>query len=409
MVVMSANYNHDMKKIGLYLETPPYYGGTFQYCQTMLEAVAALPRGRFDVVVGYTTDVWRDYLAPYPGLRTVQISRGFWGRALGLAWLQLRLPMGLWRRLSPWFHPMAKALLREKCDLWIFPAQDARSFQIPVPALVTILDVVHRYDGRRFPEAASRWELLYRIPTYANICRWARGVIVLSEIDKQQVAESYRVSSERLHVMPMVIPRYIQDARTPAGFDDRYRLPAKYFFYPAQFWEHKNHQNLLRAMAQLKPELPDLKFVLVGSKKNAWESVVKLINELGLQGDVILPGYVPDADMPEFYRRARALIYASCYGPTNLPPLEALALGCPMALAEVTCMPDRIGDAALIFHQDSVAEMADCMRQLWTDDDLCAHLIARGRAKADCWGQDQFNQRLQEIVGQLVAVPGARA
>ena len=392
-----------VKKIGLFLETPPHFGGTFQYCQSMLEAVAALPPDRFTVVAGYANDIWQEYLVPYADrVKPVPVPRGFWGRAFGLAWLQLRLPMGVWRKLCPAFHPMARAMLREKCDLWIFPAQDARSFQVPVPALVTILDVVHRYDGRNFPEAASRWELLYRIPTYANICRWARGIIVLSAIDKQQVMESYRVSPERLHVMPMVVPRYITEAQAPAGFAERYRLPDKYFFYPAQFWEHKNHRNLLRAMARLKPELPDLKFVFVGSKKNAWESVVKLIDELGLQDDVILPGYVPDADMPEFYRRARALIYASCYGPTNLPPLEALALGCPMALAEVTCMPDRVGDATLVFHQDSVEQLSDCMRRLWVDDALCAELVARGRVRALAWQQRQFNGRLLEIVAGLV-------
>lgn len=387
-----------MKKIGLFLETPPHFGGTFQYCQTVLEAVAALPRDRYTVVAGYANEVWRDYLAPYRHVKAVPFPRGFWGRAFGLAWLLLRLPMGLWRKICPYFHPMARAMLRERCDLWIFPSQDARSFQIPVPALVTILDVVHRYDGRRFPEAASRWELLYRIPTYTNICRWAKRIIVLSEIDKRQVMDSYRVPEERLQVMPMVVPRYIQDARSPDGFDERYRLPAKYLFYPAQFWEHKNHRNLLRAMASLKPELPDLELVLVGSKKNAWDSVQALRGELGLAEDVHILGYVPDADMPELYRRARALIYPSCYGPTNLPPLEALALGCPMALAEVTCMPDRVGDAALVFHQDSVEEMAACVRRLWTDDELCVLLKDRGQARAASWGQAQFNEMLAEMV-----------
>lgn len=391
-----------MKKIGLFLETPPHFGGTFQYCQTILDAVAALPRDRFAVVVGYASDQWLDYLAAYSNLKTVAIPRGFWGRAFGLAWLQMRLPMALWRKISPLFHPMAKTMLRENCDLWIFPAQDARSFQIPVPALVTILDVVHRYDGRNFPEAASRWELLYRIPAYKNICRWAKGIIVLSEIDKQQVMESYHVPSEHLHVMPMVVPRYIQEAQTPEGFDERYRLPAKYFFYPAQFWEHKNHKNLLRAMAQLKPELPDLKFVFVGSKKNAWDSVVKLIEELGLQEDVILPGYVPDADMPEFYRRARALIYPSCFGPTNIPPLEAMELGCPITIAEVTCMPDRVGDAALVFHQDSVQQMADCMRRLWREDDLCSELSKKGQIKASSWAQSHFNECLIKIISKMI-------
>jgi len=392
-----------MKKIGIFLETPPHHGGTFQYCQTILDAVVALPREEFSVVVGCTSDIWQEHLASYEDVKVVRIPAGFWGRALGFAWLLLRLPMGLWRRICPLFHPMARAMLRERCDLWIFPAQDARSFQVPVPALVTILDVVHLYDGRRFPEAASRWELLYRVPTYANICRWARGIIVLSSIDRRQVLDAFHPPAGRLHVLPMVVPRYIEEAPTPPDFDGKYRLPAKYLFYPAQFWEHKNHKNLLQALAVLKPDLPDLKLVLVGSRKNAWNSVLKLMTDLRLVDDVLILGYVPDTDMPELYRRARALIYASCYGPTNLPPLEAMALGCPMALAEVTCMPDRVGDAALVFHQDSVAEMADCMRRLWTDDDLCAELAQKGKKRAASWEQPQFNRSFQEIATKLTS------
>lgn len=386
-----------MKKIGLFLETPPHHGGTFQYCQTVLEAVAALPRDRHTVVAGYANEVWKDYLAPYGHVKAVPLPRGFWGRAFGLGWLLLRLPMGVWRRVCPYFFPMAQTMLLEKCDLWIFPSHTPRAFQIPVPALVTILDTLHRY-GPRFPEAVSAWEYLNREPTYRNICRWAQGVLVVSEIDKQQVVEAYRVREEWVHVLPMVPPRYLFSTAVPEDFDRRYPLPPKYLFYPAQFWEHKNHKNLLRAMAALKPELPDLKLVLAGSKKNAWESVERLIPELGLTDDVLLLGYVPDEYMPELYRRARALVYATYYGPTNLPPLEALAAGCPMALAEATAMPDRVGDAALVFHPDSVEAMAECIRRLWTDDDLCAVLSARGEACAARWGQEEFNEALREIL-----------
>lgn len=391
-----------MKKIGIFLEAPPHSGGTFQYTQAMLDAVAALPRDRFSVVAGYATDLWQDYLVSYDDVRKIAIPRGFWGRAFGFFWLLSRLPMGLWRKISPRVLPMAKVMLQEKCDLWIFPAQDARSYQVPVPALVTILDLYHLYDGRRFPELAAKRQLFYKIPNYSNICRWAKALTVLSEIDKQQVMESYGLPAERINVLPLTTPRYITETPTPSDFDNRYQLPPKYLFYPAQFWEHKNHKNVLRAMATLKGELDDLKLVLVGSKKNAWDSVLAMMQDLDLTDDVLVLGYVPNEDMPELYRRARAMIFASCCGPTNIPPLEALELGCPMALAEATCMPDRIGDAALVFHQDCVEEIARCIRRLWTDDKLCDELKQKGAVKAASWGQKQFNKRLEEIVMKVM-------
>jgi len=71
-----------MKKIALFIEKfEPEGGGSFQYNQIMLDAVAALPKDTFSVVVGYTSELWQDYLAGYE-LKEVHIpNRGFWGRA----------------------------------------------------------------------------------------------------------------------------------------------------------------------------------------------------------------------------------------------------------------------------------------------------------------------------------------
>lgn len=394
-----------MKKIGLFLESKPSGGGTFQYNQIMLDAVAALPADRFSVVVGYTSELWREYLQDYH-LRTVQIPLGFWGRALGLGWTLLGLPMGLWRRLSPLFHPMARALLQEHCDLWIFPAHDLRSYQFPVPALVSIHDLMFRYE-RRFPESASGWEFLNRERSCRNICRWSEGVLVDSTTGRQQMHESYGLEPERIHPLPYIAPRYMQSGETPPDFDARYRLPAKFIFYPAQFWEHKNHQRLIRAVSLLKEELPDLKLVLSGSPQNAYQEVKALVRELGLHDDVMFLGYVPDADMPGIYRRARALVMPTFYGPTNIPPLEAFVAGCPVAISGIYGMPEQAGDAALFFNPESVEEIADCIRRLWTDDALCAALVENGKKRTAAWGQKEFNERLREIVTRITDGDGA--
>jgi len=188
----------------------------------------------------------------------------------------------------------------------------------------------------------------------------------------------------------------------PPGFDSRYRLPAKYLFYPAQFWEHKNHGNLLKAVAALKSDLPDLKLVLAGSKKNAYDAVVSLVQELHLTEDVLFLGYVPNEDMPELYRRARALVMPTYFGPSNIPPLEASVVGCPVAVSTVSSMPEQLGDSALLFDPDSVDEIAGCICRLWTDDELCSRIAAAGKEKMATWGQKEFNARLEEIIGQVV-------
>lgn len=387
-------------KIGLFLDADPSHGGTFQYNQNILEGVSALPRDRFEVLVGYTAPGWLEHLAKHD-LPPVHIPRAPLSQAGFLLWNWLHLPVRLWRQASRFFHPKARAFLRQQCDLWIFPSQEDLSFQMPVPALVSILDLMHRYE-RRFPESGSPREYRYREWKYRNICRWSRGVVVDAEMGRRQVVESYGIPPERVHVLPQIPPRYMYSTDPPPGFDRRYGLPGKFLFYPAQFWEHKNHKNLLRAIARLKGDFPDLKLVLAGGKKNAYEAVVGLARELELSADVEFLGYVPDADMPELYRRARALIMPTYYGPTNIPPLEAFAAGCPVAVSRVYAMPEQVGEAALLFDPNSVVEIADCIRRLWSDDELCAQLVRKGRERHAQWGQAQYNDRLREIVEQVL-------
>lgn len=385
-----------MKKIGLYLEVEPHFGGTFQINQSMLEALAALPVDRFSVVVGHASERWQPYLEKHD-LPAVPIPKGQWGRAVGLGWTLFGLPMGLWRSLTPLFHPMARALLRERCDLWIFPSYDLRSYQFPIPALVSIHDLMYRYE-KRFPESASWWNYYNKDRINRNNCRWSKGILVDSELGRQQMVESYDIPPSRVHALPFIAPSYMHSTEVRADFDEHYRLPAKYIFYPAQFWWHKNHRNLLKAVAHLKGELPDLKLVLSGGRQNAYEDIVKLVQDLGLGEDVVFAGYVPDADMPEFYRRARAMVMPTYYGPTNVPPLEAFTVDCPVAISGIYGMPEQAGGAALHFNPDSAEEIADCIRRLWTDDRLCAELAEKGKRRAASWGQEQFNARFRETV-----------
>lgn len=392
-------------KIGLFLDPLPHTGGTFQYNMTILDAVAALPPDKFDVIVAYTSDIWLKHISSYP-IKSVAIKYGFVSRVFGIMINYFNIPISLCQKLTPLLQTTARLLVRQKCDLWIFPSQDVLSYQAPLPSLVTVLDLAHRYE-KHFAESATKSEYLIRERTFNNICTWAQGVIVQTETGRQQVINAYGMAAEKIHILPLVAPGHIYADSPPADFDERYKLPAKYLFYPAQLWEHKNHRNLLSAMAGLKECLPDLKLVLAGAKKNAYEAVVRQIHDLNLHEDVTILGYVPDEDIPELYRRARALIMPTFFGPSNIPPLEAAILHCPVAISNVSSMPEQLGDGALIFDPDSADDIANCILRLWTDDRLCTRLSAAAHRHVTGWGPTGFNERLRQIIDDVIAARGA--
>lgn len=394
-----------MKRVGIFLGTDASSGGMFQYSLAVLEALSELPRDGYEVVVAFFNPAWLAYVKPL-GLKHIDLeAQG--GRepfTLGRIWRALCMPLLPWKGLFWHVDPVARALRKAQCDLWIFPAQDHWGYLAPVPALVTVHDLMHRYESR-FPEV-SRWGRRFlREYRFRNICRHARAVLVDSEVGRTQVMESYGLNRERIFPLPYLPPSYVYSATVPGEFSFRYALPPKFLFYPAQFWQHKNHDRLLQAVEIVSRTCPDLNLVLAGPKRYEYQRLASRVRALGLHDRVLFVGYVPDEDLPEFYRRARALVMPTFFGPTNIPPLEAFVLGCPVAISGIYGIPDQVGDAALLFDPYSVQEMADIIRELWLNDETCKQLAVRGRRRAEHWGKKEFNSSLRHILFSILGEP----
>lgn len=122
-----------------------------------------------------------------------------------------------------------------------------------------------------------------------------------------------------------------------AGIKAKCGLGGDFLLYPAQFWPHKNHINLLRALRILRYQHDlDLSLVLTGSDTGNLAHVMKQAVELGLSGQVFFSGFVPRDDLNALYRASIALVFPSYFGPDNFPPLEAFALGVPVVAANVS-------------------------------------------------------------------------
>lgn len=388
-----------MKKIGVFLSGESKSGGGFQYNLAMLNAVAAFPKDEYEVVIAYVSPSWLKYIRFYK-LNSIRLLPLVF--AIRRIWFKLNLPHLQGERITKKLWPMvARKLIKEKSDLWIFPCRDELSFQAKIPALTTIHDLMHRYE-QRFPEVSENGEYERRERHYSRICMFSKAILVDSEVGRQQVHESYGMPLERIYVLPFVPYPNILNVKDLNDFDSKYNLPKKFVFYPAQFWMHKNHGRLIKAIYILKKEFPNIYLTLVGSKRNGYGRARNLVNKLNLEENVKFLGFVPNEDIPSFYRRARVMIMPTFFGPTNIPPLEAFALGCPTATSNVYGMPEQVGNAALLFNPESVEEIANSIRLLWTNDELCKKLIKNGKKRSKEWGQTQFRKKLIEIIEQIV-------
>ena len=167
-----------------------------------------------------------------------------------------------------------------------------------------------------------------------------------------------------------------------AAMFGKYGIAGDYFFYPAQFWAHKNHVRILEALVILREEGWRAKVVFVGGDKGNLGHVENFIRANDLAEQVYCLGYVPSDSMRGLYEGCIAVIMPTYFGPTNLPPLEAWATERPLIYSRH--LNGQTGDAAIGVNVDDPGDIASAMRKS-LDPVVRATLIEAG------------TRRLQEI------------
>jgi glycosyltransferase involved in cell wall biosynthesis len=196
------------------------------------------------------------------------------------------------------------------------------------PTVLTLLDVQHL----DLPDLFPRSERLFRRVAYDRAARRASHVVVISEWVRERVVDRLGLDPDRVHAIHLAVDheRFTPDpgvAREP------------FLYYPARPWPHKNHPRLYEAFARVRESRPELRLVLTGAGQDAG----------GLPDGVDARGNLPLDERISLYRRAAALVFPSLYEGFGLPPIEAMACGCPVAASRAGSLPEVVGDAAVLF------------------------------------------------------------
>ncbi len=380
------------KRIAILLATKPQDGGQHQYALLIVECL--LDRSdEYDLLAFCGNDFWKEWCEE----RTIRHLR-YPIPAYSMREQQFNEQHPFWARLYyTYMTAFGRKVMEEKIDLLFSTHQGIFLPNYKVKIIAPVHDLMHRYESR-FPEVRESYAS--REITMKCLARYAACVLVDSNLGRKQFRESYGVSKHsqlRIERLPYVVPEYIW-----SGQEECIEVPDKYIFYPAQFWKHKNHINLLKAIRLLKDDIVDLHLVLVGSEKNNCKDIKQYISHNNLQKNVTILGFVSNENVIYLYRHAVGLIMPSYFGPTNIPPLEAMALGCPVAVSRKYAMPEQVGKAGLLFDPDSPEEIAECIRTLWLDNKLRHKMQKYGTRRVQKWTNHEFGEKLCGIVNEII-------
>lgn len=222
--------------------------------------------------------------------------------------------------------------------------------------VVSVHDLMHKYEPN-YKEVSSFLKFSYREKLYKLVSTNTQTIIVDSNLGKKQFIESYPiVVSNSVKILPFIAPSYIYDF---LDSDDKTFDRENNIFYPASFWPHKNHIKLLKAFLLLKEEGYSFKLIFCGKKNSFRRKIESLIIKNKISEFVEIYDYLSVSELINFYKKSHALIMPTFFGPTNIPPIEALLFNCPIIVSNNYAMPEQFEEAAIYIDPNSVQSIVN--------------------------------------------------
>ena len=232
------------------------------------------------------------------------------------------------------------------------------------PHVITLLDVQHL----DLPELFPRGERLFRRLAYDRASKGAAEVIVISEFVRERVIERLGLEPSHVHAVWLGVDH---ERFRPAPEVSR----EPFLLYPARPWPHKNHARLFEAFKLIRRTRPELRLVLTG-----------VGHDPTALPDGVEARSVSGAELIELYRRAACLVFPSLYEGFGLPTVEAMACGCPVAVARSGSLLEICGDAAVLFDPLDPEAIAAGVREAL---DHSSDLSERGLTRAATFTWDE--------------------
>jgi len=270
--------------------------------------------------------------------------------------------------------------------------------------VVTFHDVTFFLLPERYPPLRGAY---FRAASRAG-ARLADLVVAVSKTVKADVECHLRLPPERVRVVPLAAaPSFhpLGDAARTTAVRTKYGLPERFILNVGALEPGKNQATLVRAFHRLKRQDSEQGLVIAGPPAWRYERLFRLVDDLGLAGQVRFLGYVPAEDLVALYNLADLFVFPSLYEGFGLPPLEAMACGLPVVASTAPALREVLDDAALLVHPQDVVALAEAMAAALRDEPLRSRLRQAGLRRA---AQFSWERTARETVAVYDEAVGGR-
>lgn len=331
-------------------------GGISRYIRYLLTEIAREPCTHEYTIFVNGPDVTTRLGIQHPQLTFLPATWPESRPAVRVAWEQFALPSLIRQRGIQVFHSPANVLPE------FLPRACA--------GVVTLHDLAFL----RMPEVLTRPKRVYHRTFTVRSLRRASKIITVSESTACDVTELLGIPSGRMTtVYPCIDERFMQPVAEDElrAFRTRQGLEDGFLLYLGTLEPRKNIPVLIEAYARLRQlTATRVKLVLAGAKGWLYDAIFARVKQLGLEAEVLFPGFVSDAEQPLWYRAAAAFAYPSLYEGFGIPVAEALACGTPVVTSTVSSLPEAGAGLALTVDPRDVEALALALQKALFDASL---------------------------------------
>ncbi len=257
------------------------------------------------------------------------------------------------------------------------------------PVVVTVYDMIHEL----FPEDfQDDFQQKVREQKKQAVER-ADAILCISENTKKDLIAFYPATEEKIVVTYLATEMNMGLTQGEQPVPDR-----PYFLFVGGRSSYKNFDGLLQAMGRITPQYPDALVCVVGSAFSIVEAAQ--IESLGLTDHFEHYGHADDRHLAKLYNRSLALIYPSRYEGFGIPPLEAMACETVVVGANVSSVPEVVGDAGLLFDPDS-SELTDILLALLDGSIDRNSFIQKGLRRSKNFSWDKTAAQTLEVYQKI--------
>ena len=305
---------------------------------------------------------------------------------------------------------MMRAVRRDRPDVFLFPSLYTYFPVIGTPTVVGIHDAI-TFEIPDLIVPGARARIFSRVKERLALAQATR-LFTVSEAARRAITSALNISKDRLAIVPEAPDPVFRPApaaavaaaRTTVGL----RADERYLLYAGGISPHKNLETLIAACAQLAEPRPRL--IAVGDLErevflSAAAAVRIQIAALGLESDVVLPGFVADETLAALYTGATAVVLPSLAEGFGLPAVEAAACGAPLVLSDIEAHRETLGAGAVFFPARSPERLAAELRRLLHDEPARREVARRCHEAVAPLSWDAA----ADVLGQLLRTAAGKA